>query len=72
MNRLFGLLQQNGIIEAESDIEKNIKQSINPHIIELITKTLQYSQVMLDIFHKYVVNIYYAVRTFDVLTEVQK
>ena len=69
MTKLIQLLIQNGLIEINSDIEKNVRQYVVPHIGELLTKTLQYNQVMIDILHKHVVNLYYSMKTFDELTD---
>ena len=68
MTKLIQLLIQNGLIEINSDIEKNVRQYVIPHVGELLTKTLQYNQVMIDILHKHVVNLYYSMKTFDELT----
>jgi hypothetical protein len=68
MTKLVELLIQNGLVVPDSDIEKNIKQYINPHVGELLGRTLQYSQVLIDILHRYIINLYYSMKTFDVLS----
>jgi hypothetical protein len=65
--RLLYQLSQNGVLAPETQVYNNIKQFINPHIIELLSKTLQYNQVILDVFHRWVTNLYHYFRTFDEL-----
>ena len=68
LTKILELLIQNGLVMPDSETEKNIKQYINPHIGELLTKTLQYNQVLIDILHKYIVNLYHLMKTFNELT----
>lgn len=70
MTKLIEMLIQNGLIEINSDMEKNIRQYVVPHFGELLTKTLQYNQVMIDILHKHLVNLYYSMKTFDELSTI--
>lgn len=70
MTKLIEQLIQNGLIEINSDTEKNIRQYVVSHVGELLTKTLQYNQVMIDILHKHVVNLYYSMKTFDELSTI--
>ena len=69
MTILLENLNQNGIVIPDSDIEKNIKQYINPHVGELLSKTLLYNQLLIDISHKYIINIYHSIKTLDELTK---
>ena len=68
MNNLLDQISQNGIITPESQIYNNIKQYINAHMIELLSKTLQYNQIILDVFHRWLINLYYSIKTFDILS----
>lgn len=68
MVRQLDQFAQNGIINPDSTMYSNIKQYVNSHMIELITKTLQYNQVILDVIHKWLVNLYHHIRVFDELT----
>jgi ankyrin repeat protein len=69
MTKLLELLIQNGLVAPDSEIEKNIKQYINPHIGELVIKTLEYNQVLIDIVNRYIFNLYHSMKTFDNLTK---
>ena len=68
MNNLLDQISQNGIITPDSQIYNNIKQYINAHMIELLNKTLQYNQIILDVFHRWLINLYYSIKTFDILS----
>lgn len=65
--KLLNKLSLNGIFKLDSVPYINIKQHINAHMIELISKTLQFNQVMLDVIHRWIVNYYYFVKTFKAL-----
>ena len=67
-SKLLDQLSQNGVIQPESQTYNNIKQYINGHMIELVSKTLQYTQVILDVFHRWIVNLYHILRTYDEIT----
>jgi hypothetical protein len=67
--KLLNELSQNGIVQPESTQYNNIKQYINTHMIEFVSKTLQYNQVVIDIFHRWVVNLYHSLKTYDELTK---
>jgi hypothetical protein len=69
MNRLVESLVQNGILMSNSETEQNIKQYVVPHIGELISKTLKYNQIIIDILHKHIINLYYSMKTFDELSK---
>ena len=69
MNKLIELLIQNGLLMSNSEIEQNIRQYVIPHIGELILKTLKYNQIIIDILHKHIINLYYSMKTFDELTK---
>jgi ankyrin repeat protein len=69
MNKLIESLIQNGLLMPNSEIEQNIKQYVVPHIGELISKTLKYNQIIIDILHKHTINLYYSMKTFDELSK---
>ena len=69
--KLLELFTQNGIINSESKQYDNIKQYVHTHMIELVTKTLQYVQVIIDIFHRWTVNLYHSLKTYDEITKIK-
>ena len=68
-SKLLDEFSKNGIVQPESQTYNNIKQYINGHMIELVSKTLQYTQVILDVFHRWIVNLYHCLRTYDEITK---
>ena len=62
-NRLLDNLIYNGLLEPDENLYNIIKQQFNIHMIELVTRTLDYNKVILDIKHKWIVNNYYYLRT---------
>ena len=53
----------NGIIQIDSEIYNNIKRNINTHMNELIMRTLNYNRIIIDVFHRWVMNYYYSIKT---------
>ena len=70
LNKLLDELSKNGIIIPDSTIYENIKQHVNTHMIELIKETLKYNQIILDIYHRWTVNLYHSLKTFQVLINI--
>jgi hypothetical protein len=68
MTNLLSELVQNGIVMPDSDIYVNINQHINKHMTELIDQTLQYNQIIIDTYHRWFINFYNQLKTFDCLT----
>ena len=68
MTNLLSELVQNGIVMPDSDIYVNINQHINKHMTELIHQTLQYNQIIIDTYHRWFINFYNQLKTFDCLT----
>lgn len=68
MINLLSELVQNGIVIPDSDIYVNINQHINKHMTELIDQTLQYNQIIIDTYHRWFINFYNQLKTFDCLT----
>jgi len=67
LSNLLNILSQNGIFEPDTTVHLNIKKYVNNHMIELISKTLNYVQVMLDVAHRWLYNYYSALKTFEIL-----
>ena len=61
--KLLDSLVLNGILEIDKNPYLIIKQQLNSHMIELVSKTLEYSRVILDIKHRWFVNHYHSLRT---------
>jgi hypothetical protein len=71
ISRQIDQFVQNGIIgisDQDSNVYSNLKQYVSAHIVELLSKTLDYNNAMLNVFHKWVINVYHSLRTFDELT----
>ena len=68
MSNLLSELVQNGIVIPDSEMFVNINQHINKHIAELISQTLQYNQIIIDTYHRWFINFYNQLKTFDCLT----
>jgi hypothetical protein len=68
MTNLLSELIQNGIVMPDSEMYVNINQHINKHMIELIDQTLQYNQIIIDTYHRWFINFYNQLKTFDCLT----
>lgn len=68
MTNLLSELVQNGIIMPDSEMYVNINQHINKHMVELIYQTLQYNQIIIDTYHRWLINFYNQLKTFDYLT----
>lgn len=67
LSNLLNILSQNGIFEPDTTVHLNIKKYVNNHMIELISKTLNYVQIMLDVAHRWLYNYYNALKTFETL-----
>ena len=68
MTNLLSELIQNGIVMPDSEMYVNINQHINKHMVELIDQTLQYNQIIIDTYHRWFINFYNQLKTFDCLT----
>ena len=70
MNNLLNEFTKEGLMSSKSDviIFDHVRQYINTYMVELIKQTLMYNNVILDTVHKWIVNLYYSIKTFDVLT----
>jgi hypothetical protein len=68
MTNLLSELVQNGIVMPDSEMYVNINQHINKHMVELIDQTLQYNQIIIDTYHRWFINFYNQLKTFDCLT----
>jgi hypothetical protein len=65
--KLLDQLVQFGIIDPKSDIYSNIKQYVHSHMNELISKTLLYIRVILDVTHRWIANYYNSFKTLNEL-----
>ena len=65
--KLLDQLAQFGIIDPKSEINDNIKQYVHPHMNELISKTLLYVRVILDVTHRWIANYYNSFKTLNEL-----
>lgn len=61
--KLLDSLVLNGILEIDKNPYLIIKQQFNSHMIELVSKTLEYSKILLDINHRWLINHYHSIRT---------
>lgn len=61
--KLLDNLVLNGILEIDDNPYLIIKQQFNSHMIELVSKTLEYSRILLDINHRWLINHYHSIRT---------
>lgn len=71
LNDLLNNLVQEGIIVVDEGIHKNIATSLNPYLITLVSKTLDYSNLMLDIAHRWLNNLSNRLKTFDLLIDLK-
>jgi hypothetical protein len=69
MTFLINYMIEKGIISELDNNYLNYKQDIQVHMTELITKTLDFAKVIVDTYHRYMVNLYHSMKTFDVLTK---
>ena len=70
---LIGILDNialTGIIQYDSLVYNNIKQYINVHMNELLSKTLDHSKLIIDVFHKWLNNYYYSLMTFETIINI--
>lgn len=65
--QLLEELVLNGVIVIDSSLYKTIKQFINGYMNELISKTLDYVKIMLDVYHRWVVNYYNSKKTLQII-----
>jgi high-affinity Fe2+/Pb2+ permease len=66
---LIDYIATNGIIQLDSLIYNNTKQYINIYMNELLSKTLDYIRIIIDVFHRWAINYYYSLKTFDIITK---
>lgn len=67
--RLIDHLATNGFFKLDSPSYYNIKQYVHIHMIELTIQTLEYVQTLMDICHRWTINYYQSLRTFDEITK---
>jgi len=63
-------IAMHGIIQIDSHVYNNIKQYINIHMNELLSKTLDYVKLIIDVFHRWSINYYYSLKTFLIITKI--
>ena len=66
-SNLLDFMCNNGIVIPESQLYNYIKNEINNYIIELINETLEYNHRIIDIYECWITNLYYRLKTFDLL-----
>jgi hypothetical protein len=64
LSDILNKLIESNIINKDNEIYKIILQFINPYMIELINKSLDYVQIIFDIHHKWYINTYQYIKTF--------
>jgi hypothetical protein len=72
MDNLLNEFSKEGILSNKPDaktdtIYNDVRQYINTYMTELIKQTLIYNNVILDVVHKWIVNLFYSIKTFYAL-----
>ena len=68
LNKLIDHIAMRGIIQLDSVIYSNIKQFVHIHMNELISKTLDYTRIIIDVLHRWIINYYNSLKTLDIIT----
>lgn len=69
-NNILDYLVNNNVVIPNSELYNNIKLDINNYMITLISHTLEYNHILLDILERWLRNLYYKLETFKLLLSI--